>query len=265
MGAMTVQALEQALLNFGLILPRLLSCFIVLPILGKQVLGSALIRNGVACSLALFIYPSVAGTLPPGLDGLRLGLLIGKEVLLGLILGFVVCIPFWALEACGFLIDNQRGATLASTLNPLLGSQTSPSGALLLQTLVTLFFTGGAFLGLLGALLGSYASWPVASYYPQISDQWNAFFLAQFGYLMTLCILFAAPLLIAMFLAEFGLALISRFAPTLNVFILSMPIKSLVCSALLVPYLYLLMAHAQDQVFGALYGLRLLGPLLERS
>ena len=31
---MTVQALEQALLNFSLILPRLFSCFIVLPILG---------------------------------------------------------------------------------------------------------------------------------------------------------------------------------------------------------------------------------------
>ncbi|QXH58429.1 type III secretion system export apparatus subunit SctT [Pseudomonas maumuensis] len=261
---MTVQALEQVMLSFSLILPRLFSCFIILPILGKQVLGGALVRNGVACSLALFIYPSVAETLPAGLDGLQLGLLIGKEVLIGLLLGFVVCIPFWALEACGFLIDNQRGATLASTLNPMLGSQTSPTGALLVQTLITLFFTGGACLGLLGALLGSYVSWPVASFYPQIGPQWSAFFLAQFDYLMTLCLLFAAPLLIAMFLAEFGLALISRFAPSLNVFILSMPVKSLVCSALLVPYLYLLMGQAQDQVFDALAAMRLLGPLLEQ-
>ncbi len=260
---MTVQALEQMLLGFSLILPRLFGCFVLLPILGKQVLGGALVRNGVACSLALFIYPCVADTLPAELDGLQLGLLIGKEVLLGLLLGFVVVIPFWALEACGFLIDNQRGATLASTLNPLLGSQTSPTGALLTQTLVTLFFTGGAFLGLLGALLGSYASWPVASFYPHIGSQWNTFFLAQFDYLLRLCALFAAPLLIAMFLAEFGLALVSRFAPSLNVFILSMPIKSLVCSALLLPYLFLLMTLAEDQVFIALAKVRLLGPLLE--
>lgn len=261
---MTVQTLEQMLLGFSLILPRLFGCFLLLPILGKQVLGGALVRNGVACSLALFIYPSVAGTLPVALDGLQLGLLIGKEVLLGLLLGFVVAIPFWALEACGFLIDNQRGATLASTLNPLLGSQTSPTGAFLAQTLVTLFFTGGAFLGLLGALLGSYVSWPVASFYPYIGDQWNTFFLAQFDYLLSLCVLFAAPLLIAMFLAEFGLALVSRFAPSLNVFILSMPIKSLVCSALLVPYLFLLMTQAESQVFIALSKVRLLGPLLEQ-
>lgn len=261
---MSVQALEQLLLNYSLILPRLFSCFLVLPLLGKQVLGGALIRNGVACSLALFIYPYVADTLPRQLDGLQLALLIGKEVLIGLALGFVASIPFWAIEACGFLIDNQRGATLASTLNPMLGSQTSPTGLLLTQTLVALFFSGGAFLAVLGALLASYANWPVASYYPQLSSQWVTFFLAQFTHLSSLCMVFAAPLLIAMFLAEFGLALISRFAPSLNVFILSMPVKSLICSAILVPYLYVLMGLAEDSVFKILPSLGALPLALEQ-
>lgn len=259
---MSVQDLQQLLLTYSLLLPRIISCFVVLPVLAKQTLGGGLVRNGVACSLALFAYPIVAGSLPPALGALDIALLIGKEVLLGLLIGFVATIPFWAMEATGFIIDNQRGAALASTLNPSLGSQTSPTGLLLTQTLITLFFSGGAFLALVGSLFRSYASWPVSSFFPQFGSQWVAFFYAQFSQMLMLCALFAAPLLIAMFLAEFGLALVSRFAPSLNVFILAMPIKSLVASLLLVLYLGILMEHAYDALLLAVDPLRLLRPVL---
>ncbi|WP_252091004.1 type III secretion system export apparatus subunit SctT [Pseudomonas sp. MWU13-3659] len=261
---MNIHDFEQTMLAYTLILPRLFACFIVLPILGKQVLGGTLVRNGVACSLALFIYPCVADTLPSGIEGLELAVLIGKEILIGVLVGFVVSIPFWAIEATGFIIDNQRGASMASTLNPLLASQTSPTGVLLTQTLITLFFSGGAFLAMLGALFTSYANWPIATFYPHVGSQWAGFFLGQFTHMLALCLVFAAPLLVAMFLAEFGLALVSRFAPSLNVFILSMPIKSLVSSLILVPYLYLLMNMAHDSVLLALDPVRLLGPVLEQ-
>jgi type III secretion protein T len=49
-----------------------------------------------------------------------------------------------------------------------------------------------------------------------------------------------------MFLAEFGLALISRFAPQLNVFILSMPIKSAVAIAILMVYLPIVITYFSD-------------------
>ncbi|MBG5280023.1 SctT family type III secretion system export apparatus subunit PscT [Pseudomonas aeruginosa] len=260
---MSVQDLQQLLLTYSLLLPRIISCFVVLPVLAKQTLGGGLVRNGVACSLALFAYPIVAGSLPPALGALDIALLIGKEVLLGLLIGFVATIPFWAMEATGFIIDNQRGAALASTFNPSLGSQTSPTGLLLTQTLITPFFSGGAFLALVGSLFRSYASWPVSSFLPQLGSQWVAFFYAQFSQMLMLCALFAAPLLIAMFLAEFGLALVSRFAPSLNVFILAMPIKSLVASLLLVLYLGILMEHAYDALLLAVDPLRLLRPVLE--
>ena len=81
---MSVQDLQQLLLTYSLLLPRIISCFVVLPVLAKQTLGGGLVRNGVACSLALFAYPIVAGSLPPALDALDIALLIGKEVLLGL-------------------------------------------------------------------------------------------------------------------------------------------------------------------------------------
>ncbi|MGY6036541.1 type III secretion system export apparatus subunit SctT [Aeromonas sp. AE23HZ002T15] len=260
---MTLETLQAQMLAYTLLLPRFISCFVMLPILSKQMLGGAMIRNGVICSLALYAYPMVAHSLPPAMDGMALALLIAKEVLLGLLIGFVAAIPFWAIEASGFLIDNQRGAAMGSLFNPSLASQTSPTGLLLTQTLITLFFAGGAFLSLLGALFQSYASWPVTHFFPAIGSQWISFFYGQFSQMLLLCALLAAPLLIAMFLAEFGLALISRFAPSLNVFVLAMPIKSAVASLLLVIYIKLMMDHVYRQVLAVMDPLRLLAPVLE--
>lgn len=62
---MTLESLQGQMLAYTLLLPRFISCFVMLPVLSKQMLGGAMIRNGVVCSLALFAYPMVADTLPP--------------------------------------------------------------------------------------------------------------------------------------------------------------------------------------------------------
>ena len=213
-------------------------------------LGGTMVRNGVLCSLALFIFPMInQQTLPEETDGIWLMVILGKEVLLGLLIGFVAAIPFWAIDAAGFLVDNQRGAAMASMFNPTLGSQSTPTAVLLTQTLITLFFSGGGFIAFMYALFQSYASWPVVSFFPTVTEEWVHFFYAQFEQLMWLGVLMSAPLVLAMFLAEFGLALISRFAPQLNVFSLAMPIKSAVASLLLIVYLALMINHFEALLF----------------
>ncbi|EXF67932.1 bacterial export s, 1 family protein [Vibrio parahaemolyticus AQ3810] len=83
-----------------------------------------------------------------------------------------------------------------------------------------------------------------------VTDAWVSFFYDQFQQLMWLGVLMSAPLVLAMFLAEFGLALISRFAPQLNVFFLAMPIKSAIASVLLIVYLGLMMDHFEALFYG---------------
>ncbi|EHJ9994708.1 SctT family type III secretion system export apparatus subunit VscT [Vibrio parahaemolyticus] len=248
---MSYDDLHHALFLYSLTLPRLMACFIFLPILSKQMLGGAMIRNGVLCSLALFIFPVVnEQALPAETDGLWLIVILGKEVLLGMLIGFVAAIPFWAIEATGFLVDNQRGAAMASMFNPTLGSQSTPTAVLLTQTLITLFFSGGGFVAFIYALFKSYATWPILGFFPMVTDAWVSFFYDQFQQLMWLGVLMSAPLVLAMFLAEFGLALISRFAPQLNVFFLAMPIKSAIASVLLIVYLGLMMDHFEALFYG---------------
>ncbi|MDV5053364.1 type III secretion system export apparatus subunit SctT [Vibrio sp. T13N] len=248
---MSYHDLHQALFLYSLTLPRLMACFIFLPILSKQMLGGTMVRNGVLCSLALFIFPMInQQSLPAETDGIWLIVILGKEVLIGLLIGFVAAIPFWAIEAAGFLVDNQRGAAMASMFNPTLGSQSTPTAVLLTQTLITLFFSGGGFVTFIYALFKSYTSWPIVDFFPTVSDAWVSFFYEQFEQLMWLGVLMSAPLVLAMFLAEFGLALISRFAPQLNVFFLAMPIKSAIASVLLIVYLGIMMDHFEVQFYG---------------
>jgi type III secretion protein T len=61
---------------------------------------------------------------------------------------------------------------------------------------------------------------------PQFDVSTPAFLLGLLDRMMRLAVLMGAPVIIAMFLSEIGLALVSRFAPQLQVFFLAMPIKS---------------------------------------
>ncbi|NJN46698.1 MAG: type III secretion system export apparatus subunit SctT [Candidatus Competibacteraceae bacterium] len=255
------EELRHWLLVFTFSLPRILATFTMMPVFSRQVLPG-MVRNGVAASLALFIFPVVVVDAPVSdltlISGL--GVLI-KEVFIGLLIGFGVAALFWSIEAAGFFIDNQRGSTMASSLNPLTGSQTSPMGILFVQTLNVIFFVGGGLLVVLGALYTSYQLWPVFSFFPRV--EWDAvpYFLGILDWIMALAVLMAAPVIIAMFLAEFALGLISRFAPQLNVFFLAMPIKSAVGIFILVLYAGILIGYYNDELkklathFTALNGL----------
>jgi len=55
----------------------------------------------------------------------------------------------------------------------------------------------------------------------------------------------AGPAVIAMFLSEFGLALVGRFAPNLQVFFMAMPIKSAVGILVLVLSMGLILGEMQ--------------------
>lgn len=61
---------------------------------------------------------------------------------------------------------------------------------------------------------------------------------------MRLCVLLSAPIVVIMFLAEFALAMVSRFAPQVQVFILAMPIKSAIAMLILLFYMPIMFSHA---------------------
>jgi len=260
---MELPALLEHLIVFTLGLPRLFAIFAMIPIFGRNILiGSS--RNAVVVSLALFLYPTYSQSIDVAtLSGLDYTAIVLKEGVLGILMGFGLSRIFWAVESMGFLIDNQRGSTMASSVDPLTGSQTSPLGIFLTQVVTIYFFISGAVFVTLLAIYESYNIMPVASFLPELRLDSARYFLTLVDHILALALLLAAPAMIAMFLSEFALGLISRFAPQLNVFFLAMPVKSGVGILMLPLYVPILLGVWEDEFARLPTHFTVLGGILE--
>ena len=98
--------------------PRILAAMLFLPMFNRQFLPGPL-RYAVGACLRLIVVPQLA----PQYAALDIGwprllALLAKEAMVGMFLGWLAALPFWIFEAIGFVIDNQRGASLGAILNP---------------------------------------------------------------------------------------------------------------------------------------------------
>lgn len=228
--------------------PRILAMFLVLPLFNSQLIPGML-RFAVAGAMGLVMVPTLMPVIAATeLSPLTLLLLLTKESFIGFVIGYLAAIPFWIFEAVGFLIDNQRGASIAATLNPLTGNDSSPLGILFNQAFIVFFLLSGGFSLLLGTLYDSFALWDVLQWTPALHPESVPLLLDQLQRLARMALLLAAPAMVAMFLAEFGLALVSRFVPQLQVFFMAMPIKSALAMLVLVLYASSLFEYAAEHV-----------------
>lgn len=219
------------LLTLGLATARIAVAFVVMPLFAQETVP-ALVRNSACVALGLIclaILPPVdIGALGAG------GLLILylKEAFVGLVIGLFFGSVLWAMEGAGQIIDAQVGASMAQIVDPMTGHQTSLNGAFLARLANVVFVFAGGLSLLVHVVLESYAAWPVAATLPRLTPGSLALFEGEFGRLMVLATLFAAPALIVLFLVDASLGLVNRFAQQLNVFTLSLSLKSFAATAI---------------------------------
>ena len=221
---LTYDELKSSLVMLGVVQARLMPMFVLLPFMNRNMVPRV-VAFSIAAGLGLLLLPVLPNSKDVAMD-MMFVMLLFKEALIGLMLGFVCALPFWAMESVGFVIDNQRGASMAASVNPLTGNDTSPMGILLNYSFIALFFIAGGLQLLLGMIYDSYKLWPPMSFWPQLDLSSASVLFSQLNRMVLTSLLLASPVLLVMFLAEVGLALISRFAPQLQVFFMAMPIKS---------------------------------------
>lgn len=245
--------LNLVLTTLFLCLPRLVGFFHAAPFMAGGVIDGML-RTCIAVTFMPLIVPMVMPEIPAAelnaktieANFLVAGIVV-KEYLLGFFLGYLVGLLFWAVQSSGFVMDNQRGAAIAEIVDPMSKDSTSPVGTFLFQSVVVMFFVLGGFLMMMQTLMMTYQIWPVMELVPLEIDRHLAFFfMRQLSSMFAIMILISAPMVIVAFLADFCLGMISRFAPQLDVFSLSMPIKSVSVLAILFPFYGLMTAHIAD-------------------
>ncbi len=224
-----------------LAMARIGGAFAVCPALTDSMIPG-IARRAFTLAIAVMAIPFIHAAMPPGEpNGLMFAFLAAREAVIGFLLGFFAAIPFWIAENVGNFIDNQRGATMGEVYSPLNGAQVSTTGIFFTQLVSTLFFVGGAVFLFLGALYKSYAVWPVFFKGLSFAPDAPAQVLGALDGMLRTTVVIAAPVIIVMFLATLGLGFVNRTAPQLNVFFLSMPVKSALGITMLIVYLPFIM------------------------
>lgn len=235
------------IIALGLGAARFYGLLTVLPMFTR--LGvTGVLRGGVAVALALplvpFLAPLVASV--PATSYTALGLLLAKEAAVGFSIGVLFGLPFWIAEAAGDIIDQQRGSQAALVPDASALEQSGITGTLLALTLITLFLMSGGWRYLLDSMFASYTIWPPLAAVPHFAPDGSERIVGLLDSLLRGGVLLAAPLLIAMLLAEITLGLISRFMPQLNVFDIALSVKGLIVAAGLPVYAVFLIAWLRD-------------------
>lgn len=209
---------------------RLAPAFFILPFFNTTVLtGTA--RNAVIMIIAMGFWPVPMDAMAK-IETFAYIAAIGQELLIGLLMGSLLAWPFWVFHAVGNFIDNQRGATLSSTIDPSNGVDTSELANFFNIFAAAIYLQGG------GMLL--FAQTFSLSY--DLCDPLQGchfFFLSLMPILvdlMTKAIVIASPVIAVMLLSEFTLGLLSRFAPQLNAFSVSLTVKSFLAILTLLIY-----------------------------
>ena len=224
-----------------LAMARVGGAFAVCPALADSMIPGVA-RRVATLGFAWLAVPYIHAAMPPGEPNVWMfSLAAFKEALIGFLLGFFAAIPFWIAENVGNFIDNQRGATMGEVYSPLSGAQVSTTGIFFTQIVSTVFFASGAVFLLLGALYKSYFVWPVFTEGFSFATNAPVQMLGALDGMLKTTVVISAPVIIVMFLATIGLGLVNRTAPQLNVFFLSMPVKSALGIAMLVVYLPFIM------------------------
>jgi type III secretion protein T len=227
-----LDSLSDQILLLALSTTRMAVAFLILPLFAGELIPG-MVRNGMYVGFAMFALALQPPVTHAALTQANWALLLGKEAFIGAGIGFLFGSVLWAFEAAGQLIDTKIGATSAQVSDPLTGQQTSLTGAFLGRLANFIFMFSGGFLLLIGTLLDSYALWPVVSKKPVLVKAGLTIFEAEFGRLMLLALLIAAPCLVILFAVDGILGLVNRFAQQLNLFSLASSLKTWASTAIL--------------------------------
>ncbi|GKW40841.1 type III secretion system export apparatus subunit SctT [Pectobacterium parvum] len=221
---------QHNILIFAVAYARLAIVFYMLPILGERVLSHLIIKNVIISLTIIGLWPCFEQLVSPE-QGLLV--ILVKECVVGLILAMCLCLPFWVVIGLGEILDNQRGATISDSIDPVNGVQSSVLSGFLNFAFGAIFFAQNGMRLLMEAMAQSYRVFPRGS---ELKDfNW----MEAGNLLMVLVqssIMLAAPVLIILMIAEILLGVFARYCPQLNSFSLSLTIKSFIAFTVFLLY-----------------------------
>jgi len=243
----------QALPAFLLVLCRITAFFVTAPLLSMRSVP-AQFRIGIAFFMALFTFMSINVEFMQ-IDAAYI-LMVLREVLIGILLGFVAYLFFAVVQVSGSFVDMQMGFGIANVIDPMTGTQSPLIGNLKFMLAILLFLALDGHHYLLTAIMNSYEWVPLDNaFFNRIYEgSISTFLIKTLGTMFVLAFQMTAPMIVAFFLVDVGLGMLARSAPQFNVFILGLPLKNMIgfiVMLVMVPGFLYLFQQLFSQLFDA--------------
>ena len=216
--------------KYILIFFRVLAILWLLPVFSTRSL-SALFKISLALLMSFLITGAVSYPVEVAGDGYAMLLAIFREILIGLSISFAIRLLFAVIQATGEIIGFQTGFGFARMVDPLSSSQSSILEEFLYMLALMIFFAVDAHHIVVRGIYASFKELPLGT--ATISNGLFNYFVAASGRIFGLGLKFGAPLIVALFLIELSLGLLSRMIPSMNIFVEGLPVKIFVSLTIL--------------------------------
>jgi flagellar biosynthetic protein FliR len=249
---------------FLLIFCRITAFFVVAPVFSSRGVPSTFkIGLGFFISFIVFLTYGMEQTI---LLNAEYVLAIFREILLGVLLGFVVYLFFSVVNTAGSLMDMQIGFAMANVIDPHTGTSQPLLGNFKYMLMILIFLMMNGHHYLLKGLMDSYQWMPLSNelFARIMSGSISDFLVRVVGNTFLLAMQVSAPLVTAMLLTDAGLGMLAKTAPQYNVFVIGMPLKLIIGLFLLVllmpglasifERLFSIMFESLEQLFGIVQG-----------
>ena len=218
---MTISVAAEPALAYLLASLRIVAwLWLVPPFAGRSIPSTAKVVLAVGLSFA--IAPSVieAGV-PTGSVELLVTAL--TQVVIGAALGFVTSLLLAAIAAAGSLIDVFGGFALATAFDPLSMQMNTIFGKFHQMLATMLLFASGGHLVVIGGLLKTFEFLPLGET-PDFEGT-PELLVKAFSLFFLTAMQIALPMIAVLFIADLGLALLTKVAPQMNALNVMFPAK----------------------------------------
>ncbi|MBF0588030.1 MAG: flagellar biosynthetic protein FliR [Magnetococcales bacterium] len=213
--------------RMALILSRLTGLFLSAPFFSRNV-GPMRVRVVILLGLTFMIYPLTDPWPGEGSSSPMVVVAAGvAEVVIGAALGMLVHWALVAVQVAGGVIGFSMGLSMAMVMDPTSGMQEGVLSNMLYMATLLLFLGVDGHHMLIEGLARSFHTLPLGAGIPEGRMMLEAALVAM-GQMFALSIMIAAPVLVATKMLYFGMGLINRASPQIQVFFLAMPVAQLV-------------------------------------
>ncbi len=235
--------MDQALYNdlfhaassLALAIPRVHLALLFVPAMALKEL-KGLLKTAVVIAVALPVAVQNFYTIDfSELTVYSIAFTVLKEAGIGMVLGFLLSLPFNIFLSAGAIIDNQRGATSGQLFDPTLGSTTF-LGTFMQRTFAIVLIEAGMFALIFSVVIDSFVVWAVFEPFPELLFSGEQYVINQFNDMTIKIVLYVMPILVVMLLIDLGFSILGLFSPQLQVYSMAMPAKTLVALLVLVMY-----------------------------